>query len=458
MMREFKFIRGIYKNESVLSQDEIRDTLFALYGDGSSISLDAKNDEDFQEKIVGLESDNREIYTIRPSQFKVRATLQSDDKYLFTYDLDGNVYDNSMAFPPNIKTAAASHLSKNITANIINGTPSLIISDYTRKSTPVSFTFNNGETFTRDLYFEVSGEIEEFTHEKAKSANTTAYKITEEGIINFNDYTNGAFFDGRLQNDVPYTQMKVAPYYEKVDEYNYNKLNVASKYTVNTSEYMFLYNNGLSDYVMYKDDLNFKLYKKVNEYLVIIPSKEALNGSILKKNCVAYLKTDCPGSCYNESLEDVYIYSEDSCIKDNITQDIEMYDFFEIRKETAYIQIGECEVENRVNTLVKDYDVSFSELFIVEDDDLRNLKNEDLTQNASLDVYLKKETYYHIFDNGVYEDDPSNDKIYVTISKTTTEKISKSNATITNDNRVAPKQGDNTFRQIKNVYINATES
>lgn len=456
-MREFKFIRGIYKNEKVLSQDETRDTLFALYKNGNPVSLDTVNDEEFQKTIISLESDNREIYTIRPSQFKVRATLQSDDKYLFTYDLDGNVYDNSMVFPPNVKTAAASHLSKNITANI-KGIPSLFISDYTRKSTPVSFTFNNGEPFTRDLYFEVSGEIEEFTHEKAESANTTAYKITEEGIINFNDYASGAFFDGRLQNEVQYTPMKVAPYYEEVDENNYNKLKVASKYTVNPSEYMFLYNGRLTDYVMYADDLNFKLYKKVNEYLVKITPNDALNGNTLKNNCVAYLKDDCPGSCYDENLEEVYIYSKDGCVEDHIIQDNEMYTFYEIHNETAYIQIGECKVENRVNTLVKDYDISFSNLFIVEDNDLRNLKNEDLAQNASFDVYLKKETYYNIFDNGVYEDDPSNDKMYVTISKKTTEKISISNATITNDNKVAPKQGDNTFRQIKNVYINATES
>lgn len=465
-MREFKFIRGIYKNETVLNQDETRDTLFALYGDGSPVSLDIKNDETFQKTIADLEPDNREIYTIRPNQFKVKATRQPDRNYAFEYDLDGDVYDNSMKFPDDVKKAAENHLSKNTAANI-SGDPNLILPGDNRKPTLVNFKFNNAQSFVKELYFDVSGEVGEYSIAIADGRVITAYKKTKD-TINFNDkLDNKMFYNGKLQELIEPTVIDIAPAAITVDSENYNKLYVASKYN-SADGFKFVHNNNLTSTISYDDELNFDLYEFFNgQYLTQVDASEAvsviLGGWQLNNRYVAYPADDCPSqNCYYEDAsmsKSAYKYSPDNCI-DNIlpTTDLINYTFYKVNNGPAYIKIGECIVKDRGNIIVNGYDTSYKNLFIVANGKLQQIKDTNLNGEKAY-VYTKEtEKEYHIINNGVYINDSKNDNDYVSLTFIKKDDISNSNTTVSGKD-VAPIQSDNTFRQIveNTLKIIATE-
>lgn len=461
MMREFKFIRGIYKNESVLNQDETKDTLFALYGDGSSILLDTKNDEDFQEKIVGLKSDNREIYTIRPSQFKATATKKSFGNYTFTYDLDGDVYDNSKKFPDDVKAAAATLLGEKTTAGIPDK-PSLILSDANETPTSVEFIYDN-KSFKKNLYFRVFGDVVEFSITPANDT-ATAYKMID-GNVSYNDYTTGIFYNGKKQEEIQSSNRDIAKYEIVVNSTGY--LGVASQYRAETN-FKFLIDQKLLDVVNYSDNLTFDLYNKVNKYLILVDAGAALNaGNSLKPDYVAYRKDSCPSkNCYTENpFDSVFAYSENGCVSEKINDDQNYYNFYEVHEGPAYILIGSCEVSPKNETIVKGYETSYDKLFIIYTDEygeqaLRQIIDADLTPDKQIGVYTGKIESYNVFNNGVYINDPKDKADYVTLSSRGTTPITKDNAFINNEGKVAPQQDLETFRQIveSTLKIEATES
>ena len=51
-MREFKFIRGIYKDENIFSTAEKSSCLFAYDKNGKIVDFDTKNKEEFQKREV----------------------------------------------------------------------------------------------------------------------------------------------------------------------------------------------------------------------------------------------------------------------------------------------------------------------------------------------------------------------------------------------------------------------
>lgn len=460
-MREFKFIRGIYKDESVLNQDETRDTLFALYGDGSSILLDTKNDEDFQEKIVGLESDDREIYTVRPSQFSVEATKQNDGEYTVTYTLNEKTYDGSKAFPDNVKKAAENHLSENTKAKIPDK-PSLFFSDENRKSTPVKFTFE-GKTINKSLFFRVTGNMKEFTRTEAEGMGITAYKVIDNEV-KYEDMTSGTFYKGRKQELIEPERREIAPdSITGVNDKNYENLDVASSYTTEDG-FWFVNNDKLLETIQYNDPFNTKLYKEISNYIIEVNTSEALypsNGTyILKKGYVAYSNNNCSEltSCYGGKA---YELLGGGIATGSFPFDIiENYRFFRMstsKDPLAYALVGSCVIQPREDTIVESYEDSYSDLFVLESQSLRQLKKDDLIRKDIIEVYTKDDESYNFPTFGGVYKNTDDTAYYVTLSDKGTEDISDGNAT-TYDGVVAPKQDDNTFRQIENICITATES
>lgn len=460
-MREFKFLRGIYKDERVFSTDETNGTLFALYGDGSPISLDTKNNELFQKTIVSLPSEEREIYTIRPSQFKVSAEKQNVSDYTITYELNKRVYDNLKDFPDKVKTAAENHLSKNITADIPKK-PSLFFSDEDRKSTPVEFTFENKTTINKHLYFKVTGKMKIFTRTVANDKNVTAYKVVDNEV-KYNDTKEGTFYMGKFQELVEPKIRYIAPdSLTGVNDKNYTDLEVASSY-ITEEGFMFVHNSVLTNNIKYSEQLNADLYKGIKDFLVEVNKNDAVdpNTNMLKEEYVAYLTDDCANlkSCFGGKT---YEFSADSCIDKNSSINSALNcRFFKKNQDEdtlAYVFVGKCAAQIRESTtIVNNYENSYSDYFILDDRALRQLKKEDLSEKESIYVYTeKKDSYNYPSFGGVYKD-TDDTAYYVTLSDEGTEDISSSNAT-KNDSVVAPKQDSFTFRQIENIYINATES
>lgn len=463
-MREFKFIRGIYKDERIFNTDETDGTLFALYGNGNPASLDIKNDEDFQKKIVNLPSEEREIYTVRPSQFKVTATKQNDDEYTVTYKLNENTYDGSKAFPDNVKKAAENHLSENTTADIPDK-PSLILSGDSENATIVKFTFE-GKTINKSLFFRVTGNMKEFTRTEAEGIDITAYKVVDSKV----DYKNsdyGTFYNGKLQDLVEPVMRDIAPDSRVVNDENYKELDVASSYTAEEG-FMFVYNNDLKDNIPYNEPLNADLYKSTKNYLIeVVDASEAVHSFdsgftyVIKQGYVAYSKDKQLKKCYGgKAYEFLAGGIEGASFPLDI---IENYRFFRMSTSNdplAYALVGSCVAKSSESIIVKDYINSYSKYFILDGKSLRELKNDDLKNKKSISVYTeKKDSYNYPSFGGVYEDkDKDKDNAYyVTLSNEKSEDISNHNAT-TYDGVVAPKQDDNTFRQIENIYITATES
>lgn len=461
-MREFKFLRGIYNDERIFNTDETNGTLFALYGDGKLASLDAKNDEDFQKTIANLKPDTREIYTVRPSQFVVSAEKKNDENYTITYELNKRVYDNSKEFPDDVKKAAKNYLSENTTA-VIPDKPSLILSGANETPTSVEFIYDN-KSFKKNLYFGVSGSVEEYAIQEAENKDITAYKMNGDEVDFYDKVDNGTFYGGKLQEEIPSYERYIAQEYVSVNDKNYEELDIASKYR-SEQDYMFVCDNTLTSDASYSDTLNFDLYKYIEDatYLTSASREDAVSAdNKISIGYVAYELGCCPEACYKKQGTQTLIFeylkdgllNEDTQIPQNAN-----YAFYKINHEPAYIKVGKCVAKERTNTIVKGYENSFSGLFIIKNNKLEHIIDNDLSYNSTKDVYLQKEDSYKVIYGGVYKDANTTDK-YVTLSNKEFKSIDISNAYINKEGKIAPQQDKETFRQIveSTLRIEATES
>lgn len=288
-MREFKFIRGIYTNENIFNTDEISNCLFAYDSEGELVSFNEVNNDDFQQKFLSSDRISK-IYTFRPSQFTISATKEGES-YPFTFVANEKTYDNSEDVPQDVRKAAEAYIKSQ--TKTTGSIPKLNIEGNPIEKTTVEFTFGN-KTFTRNLVFKVSGELEESGYLLANGENITAYSdITDTGSAK-----PGAFYNGHFQSKVSSKQKDVILYPLEVS--NSGILNIATSYT--TSEnFIFVVNGQIKNRVDYSDNLEFLLYTKTpnNENTIIengttyyfvgkCTVKSRVNGEIVKGYEISY--------------------------------------------------------------------------------------------------------------------------------------------------------------------------
>lgn len=412
-MREFKFIRSIYTNENIFNTDEISNCWFAYRNNAIPVEFTEKNNKKFQDTFIGLSSPDRisKIYTFRPSQFTISAT-KDGDSYPFTFKANEMTYDNSENIPENVRKAAEEYIKNNTAIEIgSNGKPALNLKDsISEDKTKVKFTFNNTKTFTRNFVFNVTGYLKERGYILADGASVNeAYPTDEKGVIDFDNngdtaIANETFKDGFLQKIVSPT-LKTIISTEKiiVTDENYGNLDIAMSYIPKDGFKLVVGDRQIVNSLGYSDNLNFFLYSETAS-------------------------------------------ENDDSVTDN---------------GTTYYRVGQCTVKPRdENIIVKNYAKSYENNYIFNNatDSFREVEAKDLL-SSSINVYIGNE--YNIIDGHVYKNDPTNTTKYVTFSKDWTENvdITAANATVDNDKgTVSPLITENTFRQITEINVIATQS
>lgn len=412
-MREFKFIRSLYKDENIFSTYEKSSCLFAYDKNGDMVDFDTKNDKTFQKRFADLSNEQRlsEIYTLKPNQFTVGATGVPGGSYSFAFTANTKVEDGSTDFPEKVKTSAEKNLNENTTEtyNTINSKPKLNLTGKAAEKTGVTFTFGE-KNFTRNFVFNVTGHLKERGYILADGASVNeAYPTDEKGVIDFGNngdtaIENKTFKDGLLQKEVLPTQKNVIST-EKiiVTNENYRNLDIAMSYEPENGFKLVLGDLQIVNSLNYSDNLNFSLYSN----------------------------TATP--------------SDDSVIDNGIT----------------YYRVGECTVKPRgENIIVKNYAKSYENNYI-----FNNATNSFIpvgTENLSgdsINVYIGNE--YNIIDGHVYKNDPDDTTKYVTFSEGWIENIdiTAANATVDNDKgTVSPLITEHIFRQITDINVTATQS
>ena len=267
------------------------------------------------------------------------------------------------------------------------------------------------------------------------------------------------FISGKLQQLIEPTSRAVVIDFITVNDSNYSGLGVESRY-ISADGFMFVHKNALKTEVTYGEISDSVLYEYVDTYLVQVDKDIALYNGELNTNYVAYKEGCCPNKCYRDNDSDTiaYEFSTKDCVQrgDAPIGDWEDYFFYEKMTDGAYVSVGSCVVTGDIGlTIVKGYEASYKDLYVISNDELTPLREVHLT-STEIDVYSKTENYT-IISGGVYVNDNDNDLDYVTLTGEDPEDITNENVTVTGD-YVAPKQDTNIFRQIKNVYIRATES
>ena len=411
-MREFKFIRSLYKDENIFSTYEKSSCLFAYDKNGGIVDFDTKNDKTFQKRFADLSNEQRlsEIYTLKPNQFTVGATGVPGGSYSFAFTANTKVEDGSTDFPEKVKTSAEKNLNENTTEtyNTINSKPKLNLTGKAAEKTGVTFTFGE-KNFTRNFVFNVTGHLKERGYTLANGANVNeAYPTDDNGVIDFGNegntaITNETFKDGFLQKIVSPTPKTIIST-EKiiVTDENYGNLDIAMSY-IPKDGFKLVLDRQIVNSLDYSDTLNFFLY-----------SKNATS-------------------------------NDDSVIDNGIT----------------YYLVGKCTVTPRSDTtIVKNYVKSYENNYIFDNatESFRQVEAENLSGD-SIDVYIGKN--YNIIDGNVYENDSANTTKYVMFSNVWTENvdITAANATVDNDKgTVSPLITNEIFRQITSIDVTATQS
>lgn len=341
-MREFKFIRGLYKDENIFNSDETNDGLFACDKNGENIRFDVKNDKSFQDKIARLSSTERvsKIYVIRPDQVIIKGEKISDGSYSYEYSLKDETFDHLKDLSDDAKTNVASYLKKKTTGTY-SGAPNLSLKDdKDAQKTNVDFSFKDdykSKNFSRELYFRVTGKLTQVTYEKANGKDIDAYESVNSMIGN-PTIKGGTFIDGIKQDKVDSKQMNVARETVEINTANYNKLEVASEYTA-ANDYYFKVSDSINniEFINYSDIANlneFKMIKKdlSNEIRCTVPQLDGItivkgysksyenlmtfNGSILQNVDESLLIYETPINVYPSGSHiyngDVYKKSSDT--------------------------------------------------------------------------------------------------------------------------------------------------
>lgn len=324
-MREFKFIRGKYTDENIFNSDEINDCLFAYDSEGDLVQFTEKNDKDFQDKFARLSSDNRlsEIYTLRPSQFKISAQKESAGHYSFNFNANEKVYDGSRQFPTDVIENAETYIKTHTEADFDTASklPLLNLTGDSERQTLTNFTFNKTKHFTRNLVFKVSGHLNERGYTVAQDAVDAAFPVSD-GKINYaeneSNKVSGIFNNGKKQSKTSFETRSVAAASLTLPTSDTN-IGVASKYNAPTG--FAILDTQFKSSVNFSDQLRtINLYKEYNKYYVSAADSVAVNattsfvgdGEKFKLNESLYQIDNTP-----DINEDLYYIEEVSSVSNN---------------------------------------------------------------------------------------------------------------------------------------------
>lgn len=298
-MREFKFIRGKYTNENIFNSDDTKACLFAYDSEGNLVQLTEINDKDFQEKFVGLSSDNRlsEIYTLRPSQFTVSAE-QTSSGFNFEYEADKTAFnDNDVQIPEVVRNKAESHIKSHTKATFDTGDkhlPNLNFEDSSNiVKTPTIFKFNNSKEFSKNLIFKITGKVRERGYATAQGEGITAYPKSGDKIdfgektegTEGTNATQGTFYQGVKQKEA---ETKIGTICKNTATVSAEgSLSIAKNYKAG-SGLKFIKDGKFETDIPYQDRLSFTLYSKVDGYLTPALASDAATSTKTFNNASAH--------------------------------------------------------------------------------------------------------------------------------------------------------------------------
>ena len=283
-MREFKFIRGKYTNENIFNSDDTKACLLAYDSNGGLVPLTEKNNKDFQDKFAELSSDNRlsEIYTLRPSQFKVSAE-QTSTGFNFEYEADKTAFNDDTEIPDVVRNNAESYIKSHTEATFDTGDkhlPNLNFVDSNEiRKTPTIFKFNNSKEFSKNLIFKVTGKVRERGYTTAQGENITAYPKSD-GKIDFGgtgttgtNAKSGTFYQGVWQK---IAATKTGTIYRNTATVSIKGGLTLAKNYIAGDGYRFIKDSSFETDIPYQDGLSFKLYEEVSGYLTKADADKAV--------------------------------------------------------------------------------------------------------------------------------------------------------------------------------------
>lgn len=291
-MKEFKFIRGKYTNESIFDSNVTENALFAYDGTSQLIDLDTENNQDFQNYIARIANDRvADIYTFFSSQFSFRGELTrpdgGDPYYRFIPTTKEHPsQDSNVTVPSDVRTVAQNYLASHLTTNAYPAAVSLYINDDERTDQAIKFIFNNDEdkAFFRTCHFKLSGTLKERGYGPANGLLSRVYLATDNKISSdFNEdgsereiaFTEDkVFHNGRVQKTVEPLTVDVVIDTQALG--NATEIRYAAAYTA-ASGYSIISDNQPQSSVGYNPNAEINVYENIYRGLVISSANSALN-------------------------------------------------------------------------------------------------------------------------------------------------------------------------------------
>lgn len=291
-MKEFKFIRGKYTNESIFDSNVTENALFAYDGTSQLIGLDTENNQDFQNYIARIANDRvADIYTFFSSQFSFRGELTrpdgGDPYYRFIPTTKEHPsQDSNVTVPSDVRAVAQNYLASHLTTNANPAAVSLYINDDEMTDQAIKFIFNNDENkaFFRTCHFKLSGTLKERGYGPANGRLSNVYLATDNKISSdFNEdgsereiaFTEDkVFHNGRVQKTVEPLTVDVIIDTQALG--NATEIGYAAAYTA-ASGYSIISDNQPQSSVGYNPNTEIDVYKNIYKGLVTSSANSALN-------------------------------------------------------------------------------------------------------------------------------------------------------------------------------------
>lgn len=272
-MKEFKFIHGLYTDDSPLDEDDRNECLAAYYSDGSSFELSSKNTKDTQDSII---KNNNILYTVRPEQLIISGTVSSSNNSFAISGFDSSSVELPKDVVKSVKNLQLSADDFSYSDIAIN------IGSDTSETSPVKFTCNE-KSFIRDMIFKVTGSVKKYTYSKANNEITTYSNLyTVNDDYEFTKCNSGGvFYEGQKYSELTNTGTKTCA----VNPSSISKITLAKKYTI-TGGYFVNTKIETKTSVSYDSISDYSIYSAITTAYTPSSKRNALEAT--DKNEVCY--------------------------------------------------------------------------------------------------------------------------------------------------------------------------